>query len=122
MLEDIRYALRLLIAKPGFALLAISTLAIGVGANTAIFSVTNQVLLRPLAFNNSDRLAVLWGPTVLLPQRTSMSLRIRTLLIGKLKAEYSRIWRHCLWSKTPRRFGGRHSTGAFAIGCQGVYD
>ena len=56
MLEDLRYAVRLLIKSPGFSLIAITTLALGIGANTAIFSVVEGTLLRSLPFPNSDRL------------------------------------------------------------------
>lgn len=54
--QDVRYSVRLLRKNPGFAAAAILTLAVGIGANTAIFSVVNSVLLRPLAFTDSSRL------------------------------------------------------------------
>jgi predicted permease len=59
--QDLRYAFRQLHRSPGFAALAILTLAVGVGANTAIFSFVNAVLLRPLPYPNADRLAILWS-------------------------------------------------------------
>jgi hypothetical protein len=56
LVQDIRYGMRNLARNPGFTLVAMLTLALGIGASTAVFSVINNTLLKPLAFQGADRM------------------------------------------------------------------
>src|SRR5687768_656493 len=73
MFKELRYAARTLLKRPGFSVVAVLTLALGIGANTAIFSVVNATLLRPLPFKDPERVVIIWG---YLPKLAQTSARL----------------------------------------------
>ncbi len=107
MLNDLRIALRLLQRQPTFALVAIGTLALGIGANTAVFSVMHAVLLTPLPYHGSERILV---GRMSMPDYEDLSAGVRSF-------EASSLWASNLWTVTgegePEQILGAVVSGSF---------
>ena len=120
--QDLRYAIRLLLRRPGFAFMIIAMLALGIGANSAIFSVVNAVLLKPLPYAEPGRLVMLWGrlPTHGLDQLNLsppefVDFRERNATLADIAA-YASIGRNLTGAGEPERITATLvSSGFFSV-------
>ncbi|MEQ9569515.1 MAG: ABC transporter permease, partial [Longimicrobiales bacterium] len=115
--QELRFALRALRRRPGFALLVVGTLALGIGSTTAVFSVVDGVLLRPLPYSAPDRLTMVWAyDTQSEPARGSMSPpdveSLREVEALAAVEAFSRSTYTLTGDDAPTRIAGARTTGS----------
>jgi putative ABC transport system permease protein len=121
--QDLRYAIRNLRRSPGFAILAVLILALGIGANTAIFSLVSSVLLRPLPFGEPDRLVTIWedlsalgGPNrVQANPATYVEWKARSRSFEDIATLASGTYNLTGQGEPERLFGERATTNLFSV-------
>ncbi len=91
LIQDFRYALRLLLKQPGFAAVVVGSLALGIGANTMIFSLVNTFLLRPLPYPDSKRMAALWFVPPNNPNGRNVATRRNCMALQERSQVFERV-------------------------------
>jgi len=118
MLEDLRVGLRSFLRQPGFSALAVLTLAAGIAANTAMFSVVNGVILRPLPFPDPDRVVILQTPSVTRPDSSHSATDFRDIVreqqsLAVVAGHRQDLFAVRLGDGQAQQFEGSHVTPAF---------
>src|SRR5919201_5932759 len=119
LFQDVRFALRMLRKSRGFAAVALAALALGIGANSAIFSVVNAVVLRPLPYREPSRLVALWGDLnqkgfeeVELSAPEFVDFRTRGSSVFEDVAVYSHAGFNLTGAGEPERIQGAYATAS----------
>jgi len=120
--QDLKYGARMLLRNKGFTIIAVLALALGIGANTAIFSVVDAVLLRPLPYAETDRLAMVWlkgekaagGDRVPLSVADFLDWRTQNQTFEKVAAFGTNRYNY-VGGQTPEQISGATVTADFFI-------
>src|SRR5580700_4226548 len=104
LIQDVRYGLRMLRKNPGFTAAAAITLALGIGANSAIFTIVNAVILRPLPYKDSSRIVHISGHTAMYP---TFSLGLSRISLRQIRSQVSSLEQTAAYIDTEKTLTGK---------------